>query len=137
MVLNGTQASNGAVNADHNVIKNNYASNGNGIYQVANNSTPNDYPSYNGTVTRRSVVNGSSPYKGSLRVGHNANNKLMNGVTNGSSRNSISSYSSSFTAPTNGYENGTTRNRQSPTRQHVSYLSKHPNVFAKFFNLFF
>uniref|UniRef100_A0A914PEU9 PDZ domain-containing protein n=1 Tax=Panagrolaimus davidi TaxID=227884 RepID=A0A914PEU9_9BILA len=117
MVLNGTTSSNGVNSTDHNtVIKNNYiGSNGNGVYQASNNSSNNDYPTYNGTVSRRSVINGSSPYKNSIRVGHNANNKLMNG----SSRNSISSYSSSFTNGSNGYENGSSRTtRQSPTRQH-------------------
>uniref|UniRef100_A0A914YSS9 Uncharacterized protein n=1 Tax=Panagrolaimus superbus TaxID=310955 RepID=A0A914YSS9_9BILA len=115
MVLNGTTSSNGVASTDHTVIKNNYINsngNGNGVYQVSNNTSNNDYPTYNGTVSRRSVINGSSPYKGSIRVGQNASNKLMNG----SARNSISSYSSSFN---NGYENGTTRaTRHSPSRQH-------------------
>lgn len=127
MVLNGTTniTHNGTTNDSKNDKNSSFTSsnnastisNGKNIYQLNN-----DYSISNGTGTRRSIVNGTSPYKNnSTRLIQQTNGKILNGSTNGSPRSSVASFtSSSYNGTSNGYENGSPRGRQSPCRQHVS-----------------
>lgn len=117
MVLNGTQS---VLNATGEISSTGdkhaaYAANMKNIYQLQNGITNSDYP-ITGTVSRKSMVNGTSPYKNNSRL-MQSNNKIING--SGSPRSSIASFT--FTGTSTGYENGSARGRQSPTRQHVSF----------------
>uniref|UniRef100_A0AC34QJT7 Uncharacterized protein n=1 Tax=Panagrolaimus sp. JU765 TaxID=591449 RepID=A0AC34QJT7_9BILA len=114
MVLNGTQS---VLNATGEISSTGdkhaaYAANMKNIYQLQNGITNSDYP-ITGTVSRKSMVNGTSPYKNNSRL-MQSNNKIING--SGSPRSSIASFT--FTGTSTGYENGSARGRQSPTRQH-------------------
>uniref|UniRef100_A0A7E4UW84 PDZ domain-containing protein n=1 Tax=Panagrellus redivivus TaxID=6233 RepID=A0A7E4UW84_PANRE len=120
MVINGTLSSNGLAGSEVTNSKSSYLSS-----NASNNSTygTNSHSDYNGTVTRRAMLSGNgSPYKNSTRILQNSNGKIGNGL-NSSPRNSVSSFSSTYTngtslATNNGYENGSPHTRQSPIRQH-------------------
>ncbi|KAE9553163.1 hypothetical protein FO519_003642 [Halicephalobus sp. NKZ332] len=118
MVLNGQSVHNGATenpssNGDKHSV---FPSNGKNVYHFSNGiSNASDFP-VNGTVSRRSMINGSSPYKNNSRLIH-SNGKTVNGSTNGSPRSSVTSFNS-YNGTSNGFENGSPHERQSPVRQH-------------------
>lgn len=121
MVLNGPSVHNGtSENPTSNGDKHSaFSSNGKNVYQFSNGiSSSSDFP-INGTVSRRSIVNGSSPYKNNPRLIH-SNGKTVNGSTNGSPRSSVTSFNS-YNGTSNGFENGSPHERQSPVRQNVGF----------------